>query len=268
MKRSESAICIRAVDYSETSQVVTFLTGAGGTVRLLAKGTKRAKSKSGGAIDLLSEGELVFIDQGGETMGTLVEFAETVSHSALRRNAGSLNAALCMAEVAGELVAPGEASPEAFRLLHNAFARLDNSAPPAAVLAYFHWRLLQHAGLLGELRNCVSCGSVVAGKTWRATEAAETYFSSAQGGLLCRACEGSAAEKLRLDGATFAGLAALSAAQGGTRVRLSEKQAQAVNRLLIYHIAHQLGKTPRMAKYVLGNSPATEKRNATKGRLR
>ena len=61
MRHREPAICIRATDYSETSQVVCFLTRGAGLVRLLAKGSKRAKSATGGAIDLLSEGDLVFI---------------------------------------------------------------------------------------------------------------------------------------------------------------------------------------------------------------
>ncbi|GAG45812.1 unnamed protein product, partial [marine sediment metagenome] len=55
MRHRQPAICLRASDYSETSQVVAFLTRAEGVVRLLAKGAKRAKSKSGGALDLLSE---------------------------------------------------------------------------------------------------------------------------------------------------------------------------------------------------------------------
>ena len=50
-----------------------------------------------------------------------------------------------------------------FDLLHNALVRLGQSdAPTGAVLAYFQWRLLRHVGLMGELKNCVSCGRAVA----------------------------------------------------------------------------------------------------------
>ena len=54
MRHRQPAIALRTTDYSETSQVVHFLTREMGGVRLLAKGTKRPKSKSGGAIDLMS----------------------------------------------------------------------------------------------------------------------------------------------------------------------------------------------------------------------
>jgi len=62
-------------------------------VRLLGKGTKRPKSKSGGAIDLLSEGELVFSGGARDGLGTLIEFTETVSRADLRRDGARLRVA-------------------------------------------------------------------------------------------------------------------------------------------------------------------------------
>ena len=80
MRQRAQAICLRATDYSETSQVVAFLTREAGVVRMIAKGTKRAKSKSGGAIDLMSEGEVVYTPSRSGGLGTLVEFVETETH--------------------------------------------------------------------------------------------------------------------------------------------------------------------------------------------
>ena len=159
MRERQPAICLGVTDYSETSQVVHFLTRGAGVARVLGKGTKRAKSKSGGAVDLFSEGELVFIPGRGESLGTLVEFSETVAHNALRKEASALLAALFMIEAAGRLLGAGDPHPEVFDLLHNSLARLGQAdAPRPAVLAYFLWRLLRLVGLLGELRACVSCG--------------------------------------------------------------------------------------------------------------
>ena len=44
MLTNDHGICIRAVDYSETSQVVTFFARQTGKVPLIAKGAKRQKS--------------------------------------------------------------------------------------------------------------------------------------------------------------------------------------------------------------------------------
>ena len=264
MRHREPAICLRCIDYSETSQVVCFVTRGCGLVRLLAKGTKRAKSKSGGAIDLFSEGELVFTTGRGEALGTLIEFTETVSHAPLRTRAVPLNASLYMIELVGEMLAEDDPHPEVFELLHNALLRLgETGAPAAAVLAYFQWRLLRHVGLLGDLKACVACGSAVSA---RGRAGRDVYFSSAAGGLLCEVCEAAVVEKFRLPPAALAGLAAMTAAQAGKRVNLPDKQADAVNRMLAYHIAQQLGKEPKMASCAIGREKAPDIRKAKPAR--
>jgi DNA repair protein RecO (recombination protein O) len=258
MRQRESAICIRTADFSETSQVVHFFTRGWGVVRLIAKGTKRPKSKSGGAIDLLSEGELVFTASSRDALGTLVEFTEMVSHADLRTHAAPLNAALYMIEMVGEMLAEADPHPEAFDLLHNALSRLGQAdAPTPAVLAYFQWRLLRHVGLMGEMKACVSCGKQVTGSLGRdgvRQIGKDTHFSSLQGGLLCGGCEAAAPEKYRLSGPALAGLAALEAAEAGKRVSLRENQALAANRLLAYHVTQQLGKPLKMARHVIGQA--------------
>jgi DNA repair protein RecO (recombination protein O) len=255
MRHRDRAICLRTVDYSETSQIVHFLTRDAGAVRLIAKGTKRPKSKSGGAIDLLVEGDLVFSQKNPETLGTLIEFAETVSHSSLRRDAARLNTALYAIELTGAMLAPADPHPEVFDLLARTLERLgEDDAPLRAVLAWFQWRLLRFVGLLGSLTECVSCGAAL--KDVLVSERgglhhAEMYFSSRLGGILCDGCEAGETEKLRLAPAGLGGLAALAAAEAGRKVILPEPQAAAVNRLLCYHVTAQLDKALRMAKYVI-----------------
>jgi DNA repair protein RecO (recombination protein O) len=252
----EPAICLAVTDYSETSQVVQFLTRGAGLVRLMAKGSKRARSKSGGAIDILSEGDAVFISPRGEGLGTLVEFTETRARAALRKDAAALDAALFMIEAAGRLLGPGDPHPEIFDLLRNSLSRVgQEGAPREAVLAYFLWRLLRHAGLLGELRVCVSCGSPTRGKPdipgprgERGKAAA--HFSSSLGGLLCEACEGSVVEKYRVSEAAAAAIDALEAAEAGRRAALPANQASAAIQLLAYHVAQQTGRPLRMAKRI------------------
>ncbi|MBS3733828.1 MAG: DNA repair protein RecO [Phycisphaerae bacterium] len=250
MRNRDQAICIRTADYSETSQVVSFLTRDAGVVRLIAKGTKRPKSKSGGAIDLLTEGDLVYTARSAEALGTLVEFTESASHAALRRDARRLNAALYAIELVGEILPVGDAQRASFDLLHNTLGRLGEAdAPLQPVLAYFQWRLLQQVGLLGDMTACVVCG--------RPVTDTEAWFSSREGGLLCGGCEAGIIEKYRLDAAARAGLAALTAVQRGParrarRIALPDSQAVAANRVLAYHVREQLGKPLRMARFAIG----------------
>jgi len=248
MSLRQRAICIRAGDYSETSQVLRFLTRGSGIVTVLAKGSKRPKSKSGGALDLLSEGQLVFSLPPSGAMGALFEFTETVSHLVLRGDSERLNTALYMIELTGLLLGEGDPHPEAFDLLHNALGRMgDAEAPIPAVLAYFQWRILQHAGLLGQLSSCGECGKPITHP--RSTGA--VYFSSARGGLLCGACQALVDQKFRVEQSTLDGLAGLQTARGRPGVTLSDDQAAGVNRLLSYHACYQSGKPLKMARHVI-----------------
>lgn len=249
MRQRDRAICLRAFDYSETSQVVHCLTRAGGVVRLLAKGSKRPKSKTGGPIDLLAEGDLVYSTSPKTTLGTLMEFSESAGRNALHKSEPLLSAGLYMIELAHDLLAEADPHPEVFDLLHSGLERLAASPDKVQqILAYFQWRLLRNIGVLGELKACVACGLELAGA---GAAPKEMYFSSIQGGLLCGACEGSAAEKYRLEPATLAAFAVLAAAEAGKKVALDARQAQAANRLLVYHVSHQLGHPPRMARHAL-----------------
>ena len=246
MQQRDSAICLRTSDYSETSQIVHFLGRASGVLRLMAKGAKRKKSSTGGAIDLMSEGDLVYIPSRAGSLGTLVEFTETDSHLALRTDAGRLNTGLYMIELAGALLAEADPHPEVFDLLHNALARLGEAdAPVPAVLAWFQWRTLRHVGLLGDLTACAACGRHVG------PNARGMCFSSSEGGLVCSGCAGGVAEKHRLDHAALAGLDALAAVAAGRKTPLPDNHAHAVNRMLAYHVANQLGKPLKMARYAI-----------------
>ncbi len=237
MRQRTPAICLRTTDYSETSQVLAFLTRDCGLVRVIAKGTKRPKSKTGGAVDLFSEGDLVYTDSRSGGLGTLTEFAETVPHTALRRQVSRINAGLYLLEITGQMLAVDDPHPEVFDLLHNALARLaDADAPIQAVVAYFQWRFVRHLGLLGSMAGCVLCGQAIS------TDEGDVRFSSREGGLICSGCRPGHGEQIAVDKATHSGLEALAQAELGQRVPFSEAQARQVNRLLAYHLTQQLGR--------------------------
>jgi DNA repair protein RecO (recombination protein O) len=255
MRSREPAICLYTTDYSETSQVVHFLGRTTGLVRLLAKGTKRPKSKSGGAIDLLVEGDLLFSisDKNPSALGTLMEFSESVSHTPLRRDSRRLNAALYMLELTHASLADHDPHPDVYDLLSKTLLRLEApDAPLLAVLAWFQWRLLRHVGLLGGLDACVECGQVVVDLP----AGSAVFFSSQAGGLLCEGCHDSQREKVRLRPEALAGLGALAATETGQRVALPDRQAGPVNRLLGYHFAHQMGRAMKMARHALPGEAA------------
>jgi len=86
MLTKDMAICIRAVDYSETSQIVTLFTRDTGKIGAIAKGSKRPKSTFDGPIEILSHGQILFADSYKDKLATLTEFEQEPTLLNLRKN--------------------------------------------------------------------------------------------------------------------------------------------------------------------------------------
>ena len=88
---TDQAICLRRLDYSETSQVLVVLTRGHGKQRLIAKGIKRArKGQTPLGVDLLEHGQATFVPRssGSEALAPLTEWKQHDHLGALRASGG------------------------------------------------------------------------------------------------------------------------------------------------------------------------------------
>ena len=251
MLTKDLAICIRAIDYSETSQIVSFFTRAAGKIDAIAKGSKRPKSPFDGPIEVLSHGNIVFIDSAGEKLATLTEFQQQPALIKLRNNLYVLYACLFAAELMNNLTHDYDPHPELFdgflEFLHNAneqHSTSDQQRDILALLILFQLTLLREIGLQPILSHCVNC------KTSHESRAAshEIYFSSSANGLICRDCESSFPDKIRLTKKASACLVSLKQIPGS-----AEKTLKEIEKVLINHLTGLLGRTPKMAKHIIRN---------------
>lgn len=251
MLTKDLAICIRAIDYSETSQIVSFFTRATGKIDAIAKGSKRPKSPFDGPIEVLSHGNIVFVDSGGEKLATLTEFQQQPTLINLRNNLFELYACLFAAELLNNLTDDYDPHPGLFdgflEFLHNAneqHSTSDQKRDILALLILFQLTLLGEIGLQPILSHCVNC------KTSHESRAAghEIYFSSIANGLVCRDCESSFPDKIRLTKEASACLASLKQIPGS-----AEKTLKEIEKVLVHHLTGLLGRTPKMARHILRN---------------
>jgi DNA repair protein RecO (recombination protein O) len=242
----DRAVCIRATDYSETSQVVTLFARQSGKVRAIAKGSKRAKSAFDGPIEVLSLGDIIFSGIRKDTLATLTEFQSQPARGGLRRNLFALHSALFAAELVDSLTDEVDPHPGLF----DHFAQFVQDMDDQEVvgdrrdvmirLILFQLALLGEIGLQPVLKTCVNCRRPLTAQ-WR-----ESYFSSAANGLICRDCEMSFPDKVRLDiraAGTLADLKQIAQAD--------EKLLDEIERVLIHHFTHILGRSPKLARHVL-----------------
>ena len=228
------AIVLRRLDYSETSQVLVMLTREHGQQRVIAKGVKRpTKTKPSIGIDLLEMGDVTFSRRPGkeDVLATLTEWRQIDNFAHRRRTLELLNAGQYAAEVTSQLTEVHDPHSALFDALREMLASTDGGA--IAVLCRFLWRLLNEIGLRPELTRCMNCSRPIAGDS-------VVYFSSREGGTICRDCEPSAVEKRRVNPASLAWLAKDCAGE--------PQSADAVFDLLDYHLAHVMGRPARLSK--------------------
>ena len=190
MHNKDQAVCLRVTDYSETSQIVTFFTRDHGKLGAIAKGSKRIKSAAfGGAIELLSRGDILFTDAPTGKLATLIEFHPIYDVvSALPRNLTAYYGALLGTELLTKLTAEHAPRPDLFgafeTFLINMIAVPTNgsSEPMLKLLIVFQITLLSDSGIIPTFNACVNCRAPYASH-WPAA-----YFSSPANGLICPDC--------------------------------------------------------------------------------
>jgi len=243
MLTKDVAICIRAVDYSETSQIVTLFTRATGKISAIAKGSKRPRSAFDGPLEIFSHGKIIFSDSTREKLATLTEFEQQRGFPNLANNLFALNCVSFAAELVKELTNDYDPHPELFdsflEFLQNAQST-KAKAETLALLILFQLALLKEVGLRPVLNACANC------KSNFSLDGPQCYFSSDANGLICRDCEASFPDKIRLSKTAANCLSNLKLIGQAQEKTLSE-----IENVLIHHFTEILHKSPKMAKYIL-----------------
>jgi DNA repair protein RecO (recombination protein O) len=249
---ADRGICLRKVEYSETSQILTLFTRRHGLMRVIAKGahraTKAGASKFGGGIDLLDVGDAVFTLDLEKQLGTLTEWKLREGHLELRRNLRAMYLAQYAAELVSFLIEEHDPHVELFDRLEQTLLEVTTPRQEEAFLA-LELDLLRETGYLAELSVCVSCSAEL-------TDRGPVYFSPQRGGVVCRQCEGLIPDRLGVDNRLLRMVQSVlrlprSAGTAQRLPRLTRHQTDPINRLLAEHVEHTLGRRLRLPSYVL-----------------
>jgi DNA repair protein RecO (recombination protein O) len=251
---SDRCICLRKVEYSETSQILTLFARRHGLMRVIAKGahrtTKAGSSKFGGGIDLLDVGDAVFTLDLEKQLGNLTEWTLTEGHLELRRSLRGMYLAQYAAELVSFLIEEHDPHPDLYDRLEQTVANIATPRIEEAFLA-FELDLLRETGYLAELAACVACSS-----TLRDRETA--FFSANRGGVICRNCEGVTPDRMPVDPRLLRmvqTMLRLPRTNGSAErlPRLTRLQTDPINRLFAQHVEHTLQRRLRLPQFVLDN---------------
>jgi DNA repair protein RecO len=151
------------------------------------------------------------------------------------------------AELLSFLVEEHDPHPALFVALEKCLAELSTSRREEAFLG-FELELLRQAGYLAELMMCVLCHQELSDREPAA-------FSPARGGMVCRSCLPQVAQTMPFDFRLLRlaqGLLRLPRVDGSIQrlPRLTRHQSDPINRLILSHIEHTLGRRMRMSAYI------------------
>ena len=257
----DQAICIRHIDWSETSQIVALLTEQHGVLRGMAKGSKRtspsAVARYSGGIELLTQGQIVGMTKPTAELATLTEWDLQEPYRHLRQNLRAQRLAMYGADLAIALLADHDPHPKSFAALGQLLGDLSDPDRHDAALLSFQWRLLEDTGYRPQLSQDVRTGKPLdlphVGEEGQMNASLEVYTFDPRGGGLTVAVNGIENGSWRVRGATVALLRRLADGQGvsGDPGDESAESIGRANRLLcVYARAILDRELPTMA-YVL-----------------
>ncbi len=241
-------ICLRRVDYSNTSQVASFLTPDAGRLSVMAKGVTRAPKKGiRTGFDLLGRYEIVYTLRRPGSLQNLTYRWLREDFRGMQRAVERILCGYYAAELALNFTVEGDPCPRLYALMLEGLASFAAGRRLGGTVVALELGALREHGSCPEFGRCVECGGHL-------PQRGAIAFSARAGGPLCPRCEEGAAAGLAgrvtsVSGGVLRELAALAGA-GGALPALPAHRALAISALLRFHMRELLGRELRMWKYL------------------
>ncbi len=240
-----NAIVIRAVDFSESSLVVTLFTREFGKIGALAKGAKRLKSPFESALDLLALCRIVFLHKTSEALDLLTEAKLLRRFRPHGRDLADLYAGYYVAELLGELTDENDPHPELFDLADETLAALAAGEAVARRVIRFELGMLRILGHVPALETCAECGAPV-------TASGRIAFGLLDGGVLCDRCRAGKKQVVMVSAGAIKTMAQLADPDTQTwqRMEINSRILGELRGVLNHYLLNLLGHKPRMYEYL------------------
>lgn len=176
MLKKLEGIVLKARDYGESHQILTVLTEFQGKVALMARGSKKTKSRFSAVTEPFTVAH--FVCYAGSGIATLSQADLLDSHQGIRADLLLTSYGAYWFELLDKSLAEKEPNPAFYRLLKVALTRLEEGTDPEILTRVIELKVLALAGSTPVLDRCAHCRA----------DTRPVRFSVTQGGFLCEAC--------------------------------------------------------------------------------
>ncbi|MBL4700851.1 MAG: DNA repair protein RecO [Phycisphaeraceae bacterium] len=168
----DQAICLRLIDWSETSQIVELFTREHGKVRGMAKGSKRFSPSSiarfSGGIELMTGGQLLATHKTSSDLLNITEWDLQQPWWHMRQNLRVYELGMYAIDLTAALLAEHDPHPKSFDALEYFFQQASTTQRLEPLLLILQWKLLADVGYQPQLEHDVHTGeALVDGATYQ-----------------------------------------------------------------------------------------------------
>ncbi len=248
-------ICLRRIDYSNTSQVAAFLTPDAGRLSFMAKGVKRAPKKGiATGFDLLARYEILYTVRSSTSLNNLTYRHLREDFRGLRARIERILCGYYAAELALNFTAEGQPCPDFYEAMLAALRAFARGEQLGVNVLRLELAALHEHGSEPVLDACAECGRPLPKAGAPGARQAVVGFNPAAGGTICRECEARLRGHLPLRTSHVrAGLLHVLAAVSldpSAADALKPRQTVALSSVLRHHMRYLLGKELRLWKYL------------------
>jgi DNA repair protein RecO (recombination protein O) len=236
-----AAVVVGAFPLGESDRVVTFYSREFGKIRGVARASRRLRSRFAGALELFTQGELVFFDTGRSELVQIDHFDIVRPFARIREDLERLGQASWIVECVARLTADRDRHAALYGLLVRSLKSLEGLAVPSRVAVCFGVRSLEALGHRPRLDACTVCG--------RPCPFPRASFGAS--GVVCEACARGAADVLPVSGAVLAALGRLRAARWEEALAAPlGRHERELGALLEVQLTRLIGQPPRATKFL------------------
>jgi DNA repair protein RecO (recombination protein O) len=239
-----SAVVLGSFPLGESDRVVTFFSRHCGKVRGVAKGARRLRSRFGGALELLTLGELVFFDNGRSELVQVDHFDIVRPFARARDDLERLGQAAWIAECLTRLTAERDPSPVLYGLVVRALAGIEAGHAPRRLALVFGFRSIDALGHRLRIDVCMGCGRR------RSSQPGRVAIDPEGGGLVCESCA-RGVDVVDVGASTVDALRRLRGMAWTEAIAAPFGHAESELRAILdAHVTHLIGHPPRTTRFV------------------
>ncbi len=156
--KRERAFILSVMPLREKDRIVTFLTEESGKKRGVARGARRLQSAFAGALEPMSEAEVLYFEKEGRDLHRIDSVELVRSSFPLSADLRSALLLSALAETLATFVPDSDPSERFARLARHCMDALFAGEDARKVSAYFDIWILRLTGVLPALASCAACG--------------------------------------------------------------------------------------------------------------